>query len=58
MSVLYVGKSFDGSPEEPQSSIRKDSALEMIANMQEHLRSIMYAAWLNSPRIGSKALLK
>jgi len=58
MSALYVGKSDDGSPEKPQQCVSRDSALQMIAKVQEYLTSILSAEWLNSPRIGSKALLK
>jgi len=58
MSALYVDKTDDGSPDAPWDRITKELAVRMIEKVQEYLGSIMYAEWLNSPRIGGKALLK
>lgn len=57
-SALYVDKTNDGSPKGPWDAVTKESAVRMIEKVQEYLGSIMSAEWLNSPRIGAKALLK
>jgi len=58
MSALYVNKSNNGSPKVPKECITKESATQIIDKVQEYLASIMSAEWLNSPKIGAKALLK
>lgn len=57
-SALYVDKSDDGSPKAPEEFVSKESAVQMIDKVQEYLASILGAEWLNSPKIGAKALLK
>lgn len=57
-SALYVDKSDDGSPKPPQECVSKESAVQMIDKVHKHLASILNAEWLNSPKIGAKALLK
>jgi len=58
LSALYVAKANDGSPLVPQDAVSEEHALQMIAQVEERLTSIISAEWLNPPLIGSKALLK
>jgi AbiV family abortive infection protein len=58
MSALYVDKANDGSPKCPMNIIKRETALRMIEKVKEYLGFIISAEWLNSPKIGAKALLK
>ncbi len=57
-AALYVEKSNDGYSKVLKECIIKEYATQMVAKVKEYLGSIIGAEWLNSPRIGAKALLK
>ena len=57
MESLYVSLTDNHKVSKPKDNIDRNTAMEMIDEVKEHLSSIINAEWLNQ-RIGSKGLFK
>jgi len=58
LQALYVQCKGDYDLQKPSEVIRKIDAQNMIDRVKQTFGKALSAEWLNSPRVGSKALLK